>query len=254
MARARMSSLAVLVLLAPIEGCAPAWVLDPALAARAAPTGLRARSDGTVQLGDWTLVTSSPPTVTQRPHPNERDLVLREVRSTLSLREPDGATWTGDCLFRGSGGGVVVSAQASMECDFDGPGGRNHLLLTGNNADDFFGLSSARGHVRGPVVEWATMPAPQPGEATERARFSVAAEGTPRALNFYRAREDARYLQSAWRTSCCTSLEAVAAVSVWNPEALYVAPELEPALRVQVMLAAGALVSVRGVTAVPAVE
>lgn len=233
-------------------GCARPWALDPTIHARVTPVGFRALPDGAVQIGDWVLTGWTPPGVTRRQRSDGPGPA--EVRSTLSMRAPDGGVWSGDCRFDGSPGSVATSSQASMECDFEGPGGRHQLILYGAGEADFFALSNVRGHARGPSPRWDSLPAPGPGESAQRAHDRVEVDGTPRALNFYRSREDARYSTGAWRSSCCTTLEAVAALTVRNPEAVYVAPELEPALRVAVMLTAGALVSVRDVAVAPVVE
>ncbi|MEZ4410100.1 MAG: hypothetical protein R3A52_27030 [Polyangiales bacterium] len=233
-------------------GCVRPWALDPTVQARVAPVGLRALPGNAVQIADWVLTGWTPPVLTRRP-PSDGVSAI-EVRSTLSMRDPRGGAWSGDCLFAGRSGSVATRSQSSMTCDFDGPDGRQRLLLYGYGEPDFFALSRVTGNARGPSARWSALPPPEPGEPAERAHDRVELDGTPRALNVYRSREVARYSTGAWRSACCATLDAVAAITTRNPEAVWVVPELEWSLRVMVMLTAGALVSVRDVVAAPVVE
>lgn len=51
----------------------------------------------------------------------------------------------------------------------------------------------------------------------------------------YRDREGVPYREATEGARCCTSRDAIAAVSVWNPEALYLTPDLDPAPRAAVI-------------------
>lgn len=223
-------------------GCTTPWSVDGRLRARVVPIGIVTQADGTVQVGDWTLLGRTLPARTQRPHSMDPGLMLRETRSSLTLRASDGGVWSGDCQFQGSEGNYVVEAQAAMECDFHGPGGALHLSLSAYGARDFFALRQVRGTIEG--VSSA-------GGATSSTPLRLSIDGTPRGVNVYRDREGVPYREATEGARCCASRDAIAAVSVWNPEALYLTPDLDPAPRVAVMLTAGALVSVRDVTAVP---
>src|SRR4051812_16226660 len=137
----------------------------------------------------------------------------------------------GECELGGGDGGPIDEGHWSLEGDFAGPTTRHHLRLSGRAGGTFF---EAR-QVSGPIEELR--------DGGQKASDSVLGKGTFRAMTFYRYRTEPGFAPR--------QLDAVAAISVWKPDALYLARELDAALRVDVMLAAGALVALRSVTALP---
>lgn len=202
------------------------WGVDPAVQARVPAVGFRTLADGAIQLGDWVLVGATPPAIIEKPVHGELRTV-KEVHSGVLMRAPDGREWAGDCLFGGSGGGLWLEAHWSLECSFVGDGVTHRVALSGERGADLFEVRRLGGTVEA-----------SPGEGD-----SLAARGTMRAMTFYRRRKDKGFDPR--------TMDAVAAVSVTEPAALYVPGELDAGLRLDVMLAVGALVSLRAVTQIP---
>ncbi len=213
-----------------LAGCGPRWGIDPAVAASVVPVGLPVARDGSIGLADWQLIEATPPALVER---DSRALqrTVKEIRSSLRLRAPEGTVWAGDCEWTGSDGGILLEGQWSIECLFTAGEGRHRLLLSSIGGDSLFDgheIIGSIGNLEGKVGS----------------HDSLWGRGTIRAMTFYRERREPGFDPRLFGP--------VAAVSVAKPEALYLVSGLDAALRVDVMLLAGTLVGLRSVTSFPA--
>lgn len=214
--------LALLLAALAFAACLPRWTIDPAVPASVAPIALGKRPDGAIAIADWVLVDATPPGPVERE--SDRRVTV-ETRAALTLRAADGALWKGDCKLDGGDGGVWLEAHWTLECVFLAGEERHELSLAGRGGDSLFDAPQ----ITGTVISRGHQTGPRGDELTCR--------GTMREMTFYRTRRDEGFAPRV--------LAPVAAVTLGSEGALYLTPELDAALRVEVMLGVGTLVSLR---------
>jgi hypothetical protein len=225
------------------SGCAHARI-DAALERRIAETPPAFGADGSVRFLEFVVDQVVPPQIEAVRDPYDESIVRRELRYRFVLHTSN-ETIAVLCDVEGSHGTWMTSAQASISCDAED----YHFVVSGSGSTEFFSLGRAHGWTEGP----SDLHDPPAGSPPELVNESLGVSGSGRLWNLNRRVRSVHYDEGRWRSECCEEAGVVAAVAL-DPLRLIFDPSLEGEVRTEAALSVAALLVLRGVPRLDALD